>query len=410
LAQDPSDLRRPTLGRLADLVVRPLQAFFRLEAASGVLLLAGAVAALVWANVDWDTYAAATGHELLVGTGSSAVRVSVVHVVNEGLMTLFFVVVGMEIKRELAHGELDSMGKAALPAVGAVGGMIVPAAIYLALNPHGPASRGWAIPMATDIAFSVGVLTLLRGRVPHALIVFVTALAIFDDIGGIAVIAFFYGHGIDVVGLAGAAVCVGALVALNRARVGNALAYAGACVALWYAMHLAGVHATLSGVAVGLAVPARGIGDEPESPLDRFEQALHPWVAFGIVPVFALVNGGVFLGDASWADLANPVTLGIAIGLFLGKTVGIFGATLAGVRARVATTPGGATKGQILGASMVAGIGFTVALFIAALAFADAPELLSHAKLGIILGSVASGILGFLVLRLAPPANDYTAA
>ena len=383
--------------------MRPFQAFLRLEASSGLLLLAAAAVALGWANVSWQTYTAATSYEIAIG----AIHVSVVDLVNEGLMTLFFLVVGMEIKRELVHGELDTPGKAALPAVAAVGGMVVPAAIYLALNPQGAAARGWAIPIATDIAFSVGVLTLLRGRVPPALIVFVTALAIFDDIGGIAVIALFYGHGVHAWALLGVAACGVMLVVLNRARVRRRRAYGIVCVALWYAMHRAGVHATLAGVGVGLAVPAHVIGDDEESPLDRFQHTLHHWVAFGIVPIFALVNGGVHLGDVSWGAFANSVTLGIGAGLLVGKTVGIFGATIAGVKGGVALRPGGATNRQVLGASMIAGIGFTVSIFIATLAFADAPELLMDAKLGIILGSLASGVLGFLVLRVGGNEDAY---
>jgi NhaA family Na+:H+ antiporter len=377
-------------------VLRPFQVFLRLEASSGLLLLAAAAAALVWANLSWETYAGAVGHEIAIG---SAARFTVHDLVNEGLMTLFFLVVGMEIKREVVHGELDELGKAALPAVAAVGGMVVPAAIYLALNPHAPTARGWAIPIATDIAFSVGVLTLLRGRVPHALIVFVTALAIFDDIGGILVIALFYGHGLSAAPLVGVAACGAALVVLHRARVRSSIAYVLLGGVLWYAMHEAGLHATLAGVGVGLALPTDASDDGSGSPLDRFEHALHPWVAFGVVPIFALVNGGVFLGEASWGSLTNPVTLGVALGLFVGKTIGIFGATAAAVRTGVAPRPGGATSLQVLGASMIAGIGFTVSLFIAALAFAEAPPVLADAKLGILVGSLASGVLGFAVLR-----------
>jgi NhaA family Na+:H+ antiporter len=403
LSRESSDPHRPAIGRVVDLVLRPFQAFLRLEASSGLLLLGAAGTALLWANVSQDTYAAATSYDVAIGT----VHFSLLDSVNEGLMTLFFLVVGMEIKRELVHGELDTLGKAALPAVAAVGGMVVPAAIYLALNPAGAAVRGWAIPIATDIAFSVGVLTLLRGRVPPALIVFVTALAIFDDIGGIAVISLFYGHGVHPSALLGVAGCAALLVLMNRARVRSGVLYGVACLALWYAMHRAGVHATLAGVGVGLAVPSHAIGGDVESPLDRFEHALHPWVAFGIVPIFALVNAGVFLGDVSWTSFANPVTIGIGAGLLVGKTIGISAATAAAVRAGVAPRPGAATNSQVLGASMVAGIGFTVSIFIATLAFADTPTLLTDAKLGIIVGSLASGALGFLILRFVGDTKPY---
>jgi Na+:H+ antiporter, NhaA family len=305
----------------------------------------------------------------------------------------------MEIKRELVQGELDSFGKAALPAIAALGGMAVPAIIYAALNWDGPGLRGWAIPMATDIAFSVGVLTLLERRIPRALIVFVTALAIVDDIGGILVIALFYGHGANLAALGLVAACCAALLVANRLGWENMLVYGVLGCALWLAMHVAGVHATLAGVALGLAIPSR--------PLDAGGslRALHAAVAFGVVPLFALTNAGVSVRGTTIDTLASPVALGVALGLFVGKTIGIFATTAFGVRAGLAPRPGDCTSVQLLGSSLVAGIGFTVSLFVATLAFASEPILLHEAKLGILVGSVASAFVGALVLRFTPPAR-----
>jgi NhaA family Na+:H+ antiporter len=398
------NVARPTL-RLFGAVVRPLQSFLRTEASSGVLLLAGAVAALLWANIDEASYRGVFAHSFDVGAGAAIGHFTFRELVNDGLMAIFFFVVGMEIKRELVVGELDSMGKASLPAVAALGGMLLPAAIFLAFNRGRAGSNGWGIPMATDIAFCVGILALLKDRVPHALVVFVTALAIFDDIGGILVIAFFYGHGVALPWLLAAGVVFVALFFMNRIHVANGLAYGlgGAC--LWYALHHAGIHATIAGVIVGLLIPARPRRDsleELEPPVERFVRLLHPLVAFGIVPLFALANSGVVFRSVGISTLTEPTVLGAAAGLFIGKQAGIFGVTLVAVKLRLAPMPGGVSRMKLFGVSVVSGIGFTVALFIAALAYADAPELLEHAKLGILLGSLLAGVVGFTVLRLTP--------
>src|SRR5438067_4301701 len=318
-------------------VVAPLQRFLEEEAASGVLLFVAAVAALLLANGPLaDVYESAV-HSSLPLPG----RAIPIHaIVNDGLMALFFFLVGMEIKRELVAGELRSVSSAVLPGIAAAGGMLVPAAIYATLNPGGAAARGWAIPMATDIAFSIGCLTLLKKRVPAALVVFLTALAIFDDIGGIA-----------------------------------------------------------AGVLLGLLVPASISG---EAPLDRWIERLHGPVAFGIVPLFALVNSGVHLHGAGISDLLQPVSLGVALGLFAGKQVGITSFTWAAVKLRMARMPGDATLHQLHGVALIGGIGFTVALFLADLAFATEPVLLAQAKLGIVTGSLLSGAAGALLLLLTP--------
>jgi NhaA family Na+:H+ antiporter len=420
-------------------VVRPLQAFFRLEAASAILLFVAAVAALAWANsARADSYRALLDWPLTLGAGPAAATFSLLHLVNDGLMTLFFFVVGMEIKRELVHGELRTPARAALPAVAALGGMLVPAAIYLAFNHGGPGQAGWGIPMATDIAFSIGCLTLLKKRVSYALVVFLTALAIFDDIGGIIVIALFYGHGLHPEWLAGLAVCVVALAAMNRARVVNGLAWAAMGVLLWFTVHHTGIHAAIAGVILGLAVPARARRspeavlddlaaylaslkiataapdvqvksaelmmieeklEDVEAPLDRFVHLWHPYVAFGVMPLFALVNSGVAVGTIGWAELTGPVALGTMLGLVLGKMIGVFAFTMAVVTLGWAPMPASASPLKLLGVSTVAGIGFTVALFIAALAFPGDPARLDQAKLGILLGSAAAGLLGAALLR-----------
>jgi Na+:H+ antiporter, NhaA family len=432
-------------------VVRPLQVFFQLEAASGVLLLAAALAALAWANSDAvETYRSTLAYPFVLGAGGVAARFTLHELVNDGLMTLFFFVVGMEIKRELVGGELRTPARAMLPAIAALGGMIVPAAIFLAFNPSSAGRVGWAIPMATDIAFSIGCLTLLKSRVPYGLIVFLTALAIFDDIGGILVIAAFYGHGLNGSGLVAAGVATAVVVVMGRAHVRYGLAYTAVGAALWYALHHAGIHATLAGVVLGLAIPAaarRSAGEvlreladhlsslrrrnehrdhtieaaellrieerieDVQSPLDRYVHLLHPYVAFGVMPLFALANAGVSLEGAGRAELLGRVALGAGAGLFFGKMIGVFSFTWLVVKLGWAPMPAGASAAKLLGVSIVAGIGFTVALFIAALAYAERPELLAQAKVGILAGSLLAGIVGTGLLRLTPPVRvDETEA
>jgi NhaA family Na+:H+ antiporter len=418
-------------------VVRPIQAFLRLEAASGILLLSCAVAALVLANSGAsDAYRAILGAPLELAAGPLHARFTASALINDGLMTVFFFVVGMEIKRELAVGELRTLPQAMLPLIAAVGGMVLPAAIFLAFNLGGPGQAGWGIPMATDIAFCVGVLTLLKSRVPHALIVFVTALAIFDDIGGILVIALFYGHGLSVLWLLAAAGVVAGLVLMSRAYVRSGFAYAVMGALLWYALHHGGIHATIAGVVLGLAIPARPKSrprhvleelarhaaelvrksadeeldsaaimeveerlEDLEAPVARFIHLLHPWVAFGIMPLFALANSGVDLRALEPAQLTGRLAVGTAIALFLGKQIGIFSLTWAAVRLGVAQLPSGATPAKVLGVATVAGVGFTVALFIAGLAYPADPALLDQAKVGILAGSLVSGVVGAAILR-----------
>jgi NhaA family Na+:H+ antiporter len=431
---------------LFGVVVSPLQAFLRLEAASGILLLLSALGALLWANLHAPSYRATFDYPLLVGVGGAASRFTLGALINDGLMTIFFFLVGMEIKRELSVGELDSLGKASLPAIAALGGMLVPAAIFLAFNIGGAGQHGWGIPMATDIAFCIGILTLLDRRVPRALVVFVTALAIFDDIGGILVIAFFYGHGLSLPWLLGAGALTLLLFGMNRAYVINGLAYAAVGAALWYTLQQGGIHATISGVVLGLMIPVTPMRssrdvlrelaehvsqldrkapdaelegaeilaieeklEDLQAPVHRFVHLLHPWVGFFIMPAFALANSGVSLGGAGLSNLLSPVAMGTAAGLFLGKQIGIFGLTLLAVGMGVAPMPGNASRLQLFGASVIAGIGFTVALFIAGLAFADSAELLVQAKLGILCGSLVAGLIGAAVLRFAGAPREFAA-
>ncbi len=393
---EPGAPARNRGARLIEAVTRPLAAFIHLEASSGILLLASALAALVWANVDHASYRALLGHELSSGIATFTVEA----LINDGLMTVFFFVVGMEIKRELAIGELRTVAAATLPAIAALGGMLVPAGIFLAWNWGATGQHGWGIPVATDIAFCVGVLTLLKHHVPRALVVFAMALAIFDDIGGILVIAVFYGHGLSVPWLLGAAALTLLLGGMNRFGVKSGLLYALVGVALWYAVHHGGIHATISGVVLGLSIPAR---PEP-APIDRFIHRLHPYVAFFVMPVFALANSGVELGGGSGiASLGTPVGLGTAVGLFFGKQLGIFGFAALAIRFGIAPMPGNASWTKLYGVSTACGIGFTVALFIAALAFPTHPEHLDEAKLGILAGSLAAGLVAFALLRASPP-------
>jgi NhaA family Na+:H+ antiporter len=365
-----------------------------LEAASGILLLAAAIASLIWANSAVESYQRIFGLPLVIGAAGRVPAFTVRELVNDGLMTLFFFVVGMEIKRELVLGELRTFGRAALPAVAALGGMLVPALVYLAFNRSGAARRGWGIPIATDIAFCIGVLTLLKRRVPQGLIVFVTALAIFDDIGGILVIALFYGHGLQIVWLVVAAAVAALLFAAGTRSVTQGMFYLAGGALLWYAVHRSGIHPTISGVVLGLAVPERL--------LTRFVQRMHPWVAFVIMPMFALANSGISLQAMTRSDLLAGVTFGTTLGLLVGKLVGIFTFTVAAVRLGLAPMPGDASPAKLLGASVVGGIGFTVALFIAALAFPGDAYLLLQAKLGILIGSLAAGLIGAAILRATP--------
>jgi NhaA family Na+:H+ antiporter len=380
--------------------------FLHSETAGGVVLAAATLVALVWANVAADGYHTVWGHELSVGIGSVRVDEPLEAWVNDALMALFFFVVGLEIKRELVVGELRDRRAAALPVIAAAGGVVVPAALYLAFagSDH---SHGWAVPVATDIAFVVGIVALLGPRVPPALKLFLLTLAIADDIVGIAVIAVAYSDSIDGGYLAGAGAAALAVVVLRRAGVRWIAAYVAVGVVLWYLTYRSGVHATIAGVALGLLTPATPVGGRPV--LRDLEHRLHPISALVIVPVFAVANAGVELGDGRLGDaLSSRVAWAVVVGLVIGKPVGIFVASWLGVRSGLGRLPTGVTWPSLAAAGALAGIGFTVALFIARLAF-DAPAVVDEAKVGVLLASLTAALVGALALRLTTGRRSGTA-
>lgn len=364
------------------------------EAAGGVILMFMAATAMVVAN---SPLAPAYFEVLHLPLGG----LSVLHVVNDGLMALFFLLVGLEIKREVLEGELSSWGRRILPGVAALGGMVVPALVYLLFQRGDPmAVRGWAIASATDIAFALGVLSLLGSRVPTALKVFLAALAIIDDLGAVLIIAVFYASGISAISLAAAAGVFAALLVMNRLGVRPLKAYLALGLLLWVLMLRSGVHPTLAGVLLALAIPLRVLHPGEAPPLHRLEHALQPWVALLVVPVFGFANAGVSLAGLGPAALTAPVPLGAAAGLFLGKQAGVFGAAWLAVRLRLAALPAGVGWAQLYGVALLCGIGFTMSLFIGSLAFRS-EDLREAAKLGVICGSLLSAAAGVLVLRLA---------
>ena len=330
---------------------------------------------------------------------------TVLHWINDALMAVFFLLVGLEIKRELLDGQLSTWSRRILPGIAAAGGMLVPGLIYVAINAGTPATlRGWAIPTATDIAFALGVLALLGSRVPVSLKIFLTALAILDDLGAVAIIAAFYTGDLSLAWLGGAGLVLAALSALNRFWVERLWLYVALGLLLWVFVLNSGVHATLAGVALALTIPLRqspGRPDDQTSPLHVLEHLLHPWVAFLVVPIFGFANAGVSLAGMSIAVLMEPVTLGIAAGLFFGKQIGVFLTTWLAVRLDLADCPEHASWAQVYGVSLLCGVGFTMSLFVGLLAFPDAVELQDQVKVGVLTGSIASALLGVMVLALA---------
>ena len=370
-----------------------IRAFLKSESAGGLLLMASAALALVVAN---SPLAGAYFHALHVQVAG----LSLAHWVNDGLMAVFFLLVGLEIKREAVEGELSTWSRRVLPGAAALGGMIVPALVYLAVNRETPGNlRGWAIPAATDIAFALGVLSLLGSRVPASLKVFLAALAIIDDLGAILIIAIFYTDHLTLWALGGAAMALGVLVAMNRLKVISLWPYLLVGAVLWVLFLKSGVHATLAGVILAMTIPIRS--GEARSPLHRLEHGLNPWVAYLVVPVFGFANAGVALGQVGLAQLAAPATLGAILGLFLGKPIGVGLACLAAIKLGWAQRPSGASTLQLFGVSALCGIGFTMSLFINTLAF-DAEILRDETKIGVLAGSVLSALLGGLVFSLAP--------
>ncbi len=377
--------------------------FFAHESAGGLCLGAAALLALVVSNSPYSS--AYEAFLRLPGTvsvgGWLAFEKPLLVWVNDLWMAVFFFLVGLEIKREFVEGELASPRQAMLPAAAALGGMVVPAAIYAALNwGDAQALRGWAIPSATDIAFAIGVLMLLGSRVPASLKLFLTAVAIIDDLGAIVIIALFYTEQLSLLALGGAAAGIVALLLLNRLRVTRIDVYAAVGLVIWVFVLKSGVHATLAGVITALAIPARDAAGA--SPLERTQHALHPWVAFGILPLFGFCNAGVNLAGASLSALLEPVTLGIGAGLVLGKAVGVFGSAWLLIKSGVAAAPVGASLLQLFGVAVLCGIGFTMSLFIGGLAFEglDA-SFVTRLKLGVLAGSVVAALVGSAILLAA---------
>ena len=374
--------------------------FLRLEAAGGIVLVCAAAAAILLANspLAW-LYDGLLATPVVIQVGALSLAKPLLLWVNDGLMAVFFFLVGLEIKREILEGELSSLSQTALPAAGAVGGMIVPILIYLALNlDGGPALQGWAIPAATDIAFALGVLSLLGSRVPASLKVFLLALAIMDDIGAILIIALFYAGDLSLLSLGLSLIGIAALVVMNRLGVTRLAGYILIGIAIWVCVLKSGIHATLAGVAIAFCIPLGRGRSGDHSPLKALEHALHPWVAFGILPVFAFANAGVSLIGLTPAALFAQVPLGIAAGLFIGKQLGVFGCVAAAVRLGWCRLPSGVGWLHIYGVALLTGIGFTMSLFIGTLAFGDAAYA-AEVRIGVIGGSLLSAALGYGVLR-----------
>lgn len=381
--------------------VDPLVDFLRDEASGGVALMLATVAALIWANTAGDSYILFWDHEITVGFGALAIREDLQHWVNDALMALFFFVVGLEIKRELVTGELRDRKAATLPVLAALGGAILPALIFLAVTAGGQGGEGWAIPMATDIAFAVGVLALLGDRISSGVKLLVLTIAIVDDIVAISVIALFYSNDLSVDWLLAALLGLLAIVLLRRMGVIYVLIYVPIGLFVWVATFESGVHATIAGVALGLLTPARPVAGRRV--LEELEHRLHPVTSFAVVPLFALANAGVAVNAGTLGGAATSrVAWAIALGLVLGKLLGIAGASLLALRLGFGTLPEGVQQKQVWGVAALGGIGFTVSLFIAQLAYTDAATI-DTAKVGIFAGSLISGLLGAVLLLRAVP-------
>lgn len=386
--------------------------FLKMESAGGLVLMAAALLALIAANTGAaGLYSYFIDTPVEVRVGALQIAKPLFLWVNDGLMAIFFFLVGLELKREFLEGELSDAASIVLPAVGAVGGMVVPVAIYLFINQDDPAGfNGWAIPAATDIAFALGILSLLGSRVPVSLKVFLVSLAIFDDLGAIIIIAIFYSGDLSSTALVVAATCLAALTLMNRRNVMSISSYIFVGVIMWIAVLKSGVHATLAGVALAAFIPMRDPDNSDHSPLRELEHDLHQVVAFGVLPMFAFVNAGIDLTDIGFSDLMHKVPLGIAAGLFIGKQLGIFLLCLAAVKLGIARLPDRATWGSLYGVSILCGVGFTMSLFVGSLAFENPlvePDLVFDERLGIILGSLLSGVMGYVVLHLALPKSGH---
>ena len=388
-----------------------LRNFLRMESAGGIVLMAAAVLAMLAANSPAaGLYALFIDTPVEIRVGALQIAKPLFLWVNDGLMAIFFFLVGLELKREFLEGELSEPSKVLLPAIGAVGGMVVPVGIYVALNGGDEqAMQGWAIPAATDIAFALGILSLLGSRVPTSLKVFLVSLAIFDDLGAIIIIAIFYSAELSIEALLVALLCLTALAVFSWRRVASVSSYILVGIVMWVAVLKSGVHATLAGVALAAFIPMRDSNDPGRSPLRELEHDLHQVVAFGVLPLFAFVNAGISLSGVGFGDLLHNVPLGIASGLFIGKQLGIFLFCFVALKVGLARLPEGASLSGLYGVAILCGVGFTMSLFVGSLAFENTsldPEMVFDERLGIILGSLLSGFLGYLVLYLTLPRSD----
>ncbi|WP_369790294.1 Na+/H+ antiporter NhaA [Rouxiella sp. WC2420] len=385
--------------RRPKIVAAALSGFFNSPISGGIVLIIASIAAIIVANSPLSE-----SYELLLHY--TAAGLSTEHWVNDGLMAIFFLLVGLEIKRELLVGELSTWSQRALPGFAALGGMAVPALIYTGFNVGDSKTlAGWAIPAATDIAFALGVLALIGSRVPASLKIFLSALAILDDMGAVIIIALFYTSSISMTMLMAAAGVVVLLFIMNRAGVTRLLPYLLAGGVLWFCMLQSGVHATIAGIVLAFFIPIRGKTVDEIAPLERLEHALGSWVTFLVLPIFGFANAGVSLSGMSLGNLTSPVPIGVALGLFLGKQVGVFSLSLLAIKLGLARRPYNSSWMQLYGVSVLCGIGFTMSLFIGNLAFAQSPLLVDEVKVGVLAGSIIAALAGVLILRLALPSR-----
>ena len=380
-------------------ITKPFKYFFKLEAASGLVLLFAAILALVISNSNLSDYYFSTLEKYItLGTKEFGLKLSVLHWINDVLMAVFFFFVSLEIKREFIQGELSNPKQAMLPIIGAVGGMAIPALFYILINYSDSTTlNGWAIPSATDIAFSLGVLSLLGKRVPVSLKVFLTALAIIDDLGAIVIIAFFYSGNIEFKYLILMLVSLIILIGLNKYKIKSFIPFLIVGLFLWDFTHQSGIHATIAGVLLALTIP-HNVKSSKQSMLLKLEHNLSPYVAFGIMPVFAFANAGVSLEGLTFASLLNPVPLGIVLGLFFGKQIGVFVLSFISVKLKIADKPTGSTWATLYAVSILTGIGFTMSLFVGNLAFANNLEYIDGVKIGVLTGSLLSTLFGYFLL------------
>ena len=383
-------------------ISKPFKWFFKLEAASGLVLLFAAIAALIVSNTELNQYYTSFLETYFrIGVGSFAINLTILHWINDVLMAIFFFLVSLEIKREFIQGELSNPKQAVLPIIGAVGGMLVPALIYIAINfSNSETLNGWAIPSATDIAFSLGVLSLLGKRVPVSLKVFLTALAIIDDLGAIVIIAFFYSGNVQSYYLILMLVCIIILIILNKLNIRNFIPYLLVGVLLWEFTHQSGIHSTIAGVLLALTIPHKDNNkSHKNSLLVKLEHLISPYVLFGIMPIFAFANAGVSLKEITFETLLNPVPLGILCGLFFGKQIGVFLFSYISIKLKIAEMPNNSNWITFYGVGMLTGIGFTMSLFVGNLAFVESTQYLSGVKIGVLMGSLLSTLFGYFLIR-----------